>query len=110
VFVEDVVDAYRAAALTTSAGAEAPVINIGARAQSTLGDVIHLVERCVGRQVRYVEGAYDRVQWPGDGWTADIGLAERVLGWQPTTRLEDGIRQTADWMMTNGHVDAEPRL
>jgi UDP-glucose 4-epimerase len=107
VFIDDVVDAYRMAALAQSQ--DAPIINIGSRSESTLADVIRLVERCVGRTVHYVEGSYDQLQWIGDCWAADIRLAERVLGWQPKTSLEEGIRQTVDWIMASKSVDAGPR-
>ena len=106
VFVDDVVDAY-CAATTAEMVATAPAINIGAREESTLANVIRLVEQHVGRPVRYTEGSYDELQWPGDCWAADIGLAERVLGWQPVTSLEEGLRRTADWMMRREQSDAE---
>jgi nucleoside-diphosphate-sugar epimerase len=102
VFIDDVVEAYRLAAHADCAGA--PVVNVGAAGESTLGDVIQLVERHLGRPIAYVEGAYDRLQWPSDCWAAEIGEAERVLGWQPSTTLADGIRRTADWMMGTGRL------
>lgn len=100
VFVDDVIEAYLAAALTSHA--DASVINVGARAEATLGDVITIVEQCTGCEVRYTEGAYDRLQWPGDCWAADISLAERLLGWTPVTSLEEGIRRTV--------AEHEPRV
>lgn len=32
----------------------------------------------------------------------DIRKAERILGWQPTIDLDEGIRQTIDWYLKNG--------
>jgi nucleoside-diphosphate-sugar epimerase len=101
VFVDDVVDAYRLAALAHHDGA--PVVNIGARAEATLGDVIRIVERCLGKRIHYVEGAYAQLQWPSDCWAAEIDLAEQLLGWQPTTDLEAGIRHAVVWMMEREH-------
>jgi len=106
VFVDDVVEAY-CAATTVDTRSAAPAINIGAREESTLADVIRLVEQQVGRPVRYTEGAYDERQWPGECWTADIALAERLLGWRPMTSLAEGLRRTADWMMRREQHDAE---
>jgi nucleoside-diphosphate-sugar epimerase len=100
VFIDDVVEAYRLAAGRQHAGA--PVVNIGARIESTLGDVIQIVEEHLGRPVRCAEGSYDRLQWPSDCWAAEIGMAERLLGWQPSTSLEEGVRRTAAWMMETG--------
>lgn len=102
VFVDDVVEAYRLAGSTRHDGA--PVVNVGARSESTLGEVVRIVEECLGRRVRYVEGSYGQQQWPRDCWDADVDLAERLLGWRPTTSLEEGIRRTADWMIGSGCV------
>jgi len=99
VFIDDVVDAYVLAAKVRRP--DAPLINIGAPTESTLGDVIRIVGDYLGRPVSYIEGSYGQLQWPRDCWDADISRAERLLGWRPTTRLEEGIRRTADWMTGN---------
>jgi UDP-glucose 4-epimerase len=104
VFVDDVVEAYLAAGLTPQA--DATIVNVGAREEATLGDVIAIVERRLGREVRVTEGAYDRLQWPGDCWAADISLAESVLGWTPVTSLEEGIRRTVDAIVAGEPIAA----
>jgi nucleoside-diphosphate-sugar epimerase len=96
VFIDDVVEAFALAA--DAAHESAPVVNIGAPMESTLGDVIRLVERYVGRTLNYVEGAYDKLQWPGESWSAHISLAERLLGWRPTTSLDEGIQRSIEWI------------
>jgi nucleoside-diphosphate-sugar epimerase len=32
---------------------------------------------------------------------ADIGKAERLLGWQPGVNFEDGVRRLVDWYREN---------
>jgi UDP-N-acetylglucosamine/UDP-N-acetylgalactosamine 4-epimerase len=32
---------------------------------------------------------------------ADIGKAQRLLGYQPTMRLMDGLEKTMDWYVSN---------
>jgi len=102
VFIDDVVEAYL---LAPRAGRpEAPIFNIGAESESTLGDVIRIVERCLGQDVTYVENAYTELQWPGECWAADIDLAAQVLGWRPSTTLEEGVQRTLEWMRETGRV------
>ncbi len=94
VFIDDVVDAYRRACSLTQGGP--PFLNIGSARESTLGEVLRIVEGYLGKPIRYEEGSYRRLQWPSERWTANIALAKRVLGWRPTTDLETGIRKTVD--------------
>jgi len=32
---------------------------------------------------------------------ADIGKAERLLGWEPEVRIEEGIENTVEWYLEN---------
>lgn len=95
-YVGDVVRANVAAAT-----AELPtgsVFNVAGGSATTLADVIRLVERLVGAEIR-IERKGDQA---GDvfrtGGSAE--LARTVLGWVPEVSLEDGLRRQIEW-----HVD-----
>ena len=66
------------------------VVNVGSGTPVTLSETLDAVGRLCGRPVPVVPvGAV-----PGDPrrtW-ADLGRAERLLGWQPRTGLLDGLR------------------
>jgi len=71
------------------------VINLGSDRPVALEDAIRLVEELVGNKanVEY------RPRHPADvlaTW-ADIGKAERLLGWRSRTPFAEGVRRLVDW-------------
>lgn len=76
------------------------VFNVGTGVSVDVGTIARKVVERMGRSrslIRYVE---DR---PGQVFrhTADITKARRVLGWEPRTRLDDGLDLTIDWYQKN---------
>lgn len=75
------------------------VINLGSDKPVVLMDAIRLVERLAGKQAQLEF----QPRHPADvhaTW-ADIGKAERLLGWRPQVSLEEGIRRLVDWYREN---------
>ncbi|MSO58344.1 MAG: NAD-dependent epimerase/dehydratase family protein [Thermoleophilia bacterium] len=91
-YVQDVVEATVRAALSAPAGS---TYNVGGGEEATMLETIASLERISGRalDVRY-EAAV-----PGDQrrTKADTSLIHSALGWQPATRLEDGLRSQWEW-------------
>jgi UDP-glucose 4-epimerase len=91
-YVANVVDAtIRAGA---AEGASGQIFNVAAGSPGTVNQLAELVGRILDRPV---EKEY-RDPRPGDvrnSW-ADVRLAERVLGYEPTVDLEEGLRRTID--------------
>ncbi|HEV2779859.1 MAG TPA: NAD-dependent epimerase/dehydratase family protein [Actinophytocola sp.] len=94
VYVDDVVDAFLAAADTDKAAGQ--VLDIGSGAQVSIRDTVELLARIVGGGGQPRFGAIsDR---PLDhAQVADPRPAAAVLGWRPTTSLEEGLRRTVAW-------------
>ena len=92
-FVGDVVRANRAAAAgpPESSG---QVYNVGGGGRTTLLDLLQTMAEVLGRDP--VEPVF-APRRPGDvrDSEADIGKAERLLGWKPEVALADGLRRTA---------------
>jgi UDP-glucuronate 4-epimerase len=73
------------------------VINLGESHTTTLLELISQLESAIGRKA-VVHFLPDQ---PGDMRIthADIGRAKRILGYQPTTPIEVGMRRFIDWFL-----------
>lgn len=75
------------------------VINLGSDAPVVLADALAMVEELVGKKANVERSAAHksdvRATW------ADIGKAERLLGWRPQVTLREGIGRLVDWYNDN---------
>jgi UDP-glucose 4-epimerase len=94
VFIGDVVQANLRAAEAPGAGGA--VVNVGCGGRHTLNELIALLQRLTGHDVKPI---YADAR-PGDvrHSQADIARARQVLGYEPRTTLEEGLRQAIDWL------------
>jgi UDP-glucose 4-epimerase len=94
-YVDNVVSANLLAADAEIAGGE--ILNVatgGSTTVNALADAIGaLVERTVERHYEPAREADVRASW------ADLGEAERVLGYEPLVGFEDGLARTADFLL-----------
>lgn len=83
--------------LTLSAGYE--IINLGNNQPVSLNDFIALLEKITGKKALIKKMPMQ----PGDVnlTFADITKAKQLLGWQPTTSLEQGLRRFVSWYVAN---------
>ena len=81
------------AALDRDLGFE--IINLGNCRTTTLRDFIALIERACGREARI----HQLPMQPGDVklTCADITKAQQLLGYDPHTPIEEGVRIFVDW-------------
>lgn len=102
VFIEDVAAAYSSSIVNMDKVESGDVINIGFGKQSSVGDVVKIVEKTLGKKLDINWG--ESGGRPGDNfrmWQADITKAQKVIGWRPITSLESGITKTAAWIKEN---------
>lgn len=100
VYVEDVVEAVlRTVALEGHAG---EIVNVGSGLQTGNEEVVALVDRLTGGGLEVLAGAYPPHPTDARHWVADVGKAEKVLGWRPRTDLEEGLRRTVAWFSADG--------
>lgn len=73
------------------------IINLGGHETITISELLVKIEILLGKKARieYIP------RHPADveaNW-ADVSKARRLLGWQPSVSLEDGIRGLVDWYL-----------
>ena len=95
VYVDDVVDAWIKALNVSHTSQE--VYNVGSgqgtTVQELLSSLIRVLDLAIDHPIRELEGnSSDQF-----GLYADISHANKDLGWQPKTSLEDGLQAMIDW-------------
>jgi nucleoside-diphosphate-sugar epimerase len=75
------------------------IVNLGSDEPVVLSDAIRLVEELVGEKAVLEH----EPRHPADVLTtwADIGKAERLLGWRPQVRFREGVSCLVDWYREN---------
>lgn len=97
-YISNVVDAnLRAAESGTAVG---HVINIANGERVTINEVFEKLKELTGRTEAQAEYAPPRTGDVRDS-LADLTLARSLLGYSPTTGLEEGLRLTLDWWKTS---------
>ena len=99
-YIADIVSGIRAAIEYRASSFE--VINLGNNQTVSLLDMIQGLQLALGRAAE--------LQWlppqPGDvpqTW-ANVGKAQALLGYSPTTTYFDGVRRFADWLSSERHL------
>ncbi|HEX2192169.1 MAG TPA: NAD(P)-dependent oxidoreductase [Acidimicrobiales bacterium] len=89
VFVDDVVEACIRAACD-DALPPGQVLNIGTGRQAANEELVAEVERVTGRALTVSHDHRGR-DWDADNWVCDPSLARRLLGWEATVGLTEGL-------------------
>ena len=78
------------------------IINLGNSDAISLKDLILKIEKVVGKKAIIDQ----QPEQPGDvpRTFADISKAKRLLNYQPTTQLEDGLKNFYDWFLKNKEI------
>ncbi len=107
-YVDDCVEGILLAAVTPEARGE--IINLGVDRASSFLELAQTIIRVTG-QGRWEFAPFTperKAQDPGDFYS-DISKARRLLGWEPATSLEEGLRRTADFYRAHrDHYWARP--
>ncbi|NOZ20034.1 MAG: NAD-dependent epimerase/dehydratase family protein [Planctomycetes bacterium] len=102
-YVQNTVDGYIKVAESPKSVGE--VINVGTGVEISIGDLAKKIVSLVGRKMRIVQEK-KRVR-PAKSEVGrllcDWSKAKRLLKWQPRVSLEQGLRETIDWI--GEHLD-----
>ena len=93
-FVNDIIQGFLAV-LENPDQVIGEIINMGSDVEMTTGQGIALIEEIMGKKAMLDI----RPKRPGDQLhtCANIGKARKLLGYEPLTRLEDGLKAEVDW-------------
>ena len=97
IHVDDVVDAFIAAALTMGPKTMGESFNIGTGVQTTLGEAAALAREVFSITEEPVFSSAEIRAWDVDAWYADTRRAERDLGWKAKTSFREGLLSTREW-------------
>jgi len=102
VYVDDAADAFLRAGATDASNGQ--VFNVGGMEPVSHRDLVELLVSVAGT------GRYRFVDWPPEKKAIDIGdffadstRIRHTLGWQPTTRLREGLQRTIEFYRAHLH-------
>jgi nucleoside-diphosphate-sugar epimerase len=93
VWVGDVVDACVRAA-TDDALPPGVVLNLGTGVQTSTEELVATAAAVTGRPIATTAGAHPGRDWDTADWVCDPSAARRLLGWEPTVDLAEGLART----------------
>jgi UDP-N-acetylglucosamine 4-epimerase len=100
-YIDNVVQANLLAATTTNPSAHNEVYNVAVGDQTSLNELFGILQRlCSARVPGHVSNPAVYLDFrPGDVRysRADIGKAQRLLGYAPTCRVQEGLERAFDW-------------
>jgi UDP-glucuronate 4-epimerase len=75
------------------------VINLGNSHPHPLSELISVIEACLGKKAKLKYLSFQETDMKAT-W-ANISKATRLLGWNPTVALAEGLQRTVDWYLEN---------
>lgn len=95
-YVDDCVEAILMSALTPEAYGE--IFNVGSPIPVSFLELVKTIVKVAGEgKWEYAEFSPERkAQEPGSFYS-DVSKIERIVGWKPSTTLEDGLAKTVDY-------------
>ena len=95
IYIDDVIDAYIAAASTPN---RSPIYNVASGVQTSLTQIVTCAADVFSVSASPVWGGYPNRAWDTRVWVGDATLIRSELGWQATTALSDGMARMGDWL------------
>src|SRR5688572_7655276 len=103
--VDNVVQMNLRAAMTEDAAAVNQAYNVAHGEMTSLTELFETIRAILARRRPHLKAARAVYRDPRRGdiqlSRADIGKARRLLGYEPTVRLMDGLESTMDWYVAN---------
>ena len=111
-YVDDVVEAIVRSSEVKEA--EGQAINIGTNRETSILELAQVMTRIFGASNEIAfkehEGIYGTSYEDIKRRVPDVSKALRLLGWQATTSLEEGLRKTVDWFKKQYGTQSSERI
>lgn len=100
-YVSDTVAGFLCAA--EAQGVEGQVFNLGTGCEVTVGELVQMVSKIVGRELKVVQEQQRLRPKKSEVMRllSDNRKAKASLGWRPQVSMEQGLAQTVDWIRRN---------
>ncbi len=99
-YVDDAVDAFILAAQTAT-DHPGEVFNVGTGVQTSLRELVQMVRGQLSIDAEPEWGSMPDRDWDTDVWVSDPTAIQAAIGWKPTHLLEDGLRDFAEWVVSD---------
>ncbi|NGX37921.1 MAG: dTDP-glucose 4,6-dehydratase [Chlamydiae bacterium] len=104
IFVEDVVDACL---LCWNKKVTGEILNIGTGVQTTNEEVITMIEELTRRRISLAKDTCPPHLSDKPYWVADTAKAKKLLGWEASHTLEQGLTKTIEWIKNDQYCDSD---
>jgi nucleoside-diphosphate-sugar epimerase len=99
IYVEDLVNGLLKIANSKLKNGE--IINLGTAKQHENNDIIRAIEKILHKTLHVKIGKFPKRAWDTNYWVSNNQKAKKLLSWKPKYSLEDGLKKTINWMITN---------
>ncbi|MGA9116836.1 MAG: NAD-dependent epimerase/dehydratase family protein [Bacteroidota bacterium] len=106
VYVDDAVEACVAGALHAGGKARGASVNIATGRKTTIRDLAALMKTICAIPADPAWGSMPDRAWDLEEWYGNPTRARELLGWEPRTVLEEGLRRTMDWQRAQSGLPA----
>ena len=103
VYIDDVIDAYLAAAERTDMERGA-IFNVGTGVQTTVREAVSIAIRLMNISAEPRWGSMPDRTWDSGCWIADVCKIKADLGWSAKTAFEQGFQQALEWLRENRRI------
>ena len=101
VHIDDVLSAFILAAIKMNVDIYGESFNIGTGIKTTLKDIAELSKRIFKVRDKITYSSKSNRSWDLNDWYANNNKAKKILGWNYSIELEDGLFQTQQWWKKN---------
>jgi len=103
-FTDDCITAFINSAYYMNPAIYGESINIGTGKKITIKELVDYTIRLFDLKIQPVWGSMGNRKWDLENWFGNYEKAKRLICWQPTTELTEGLLKTSQWQDTQNYT------